>query len=146
MREHQIQIFLGEWETAKPEIHKVRFEVFIQEQGIDASAEWDEFDSISHHIIARLDKSAIGTARIVPQNREIAKIGRVAVLKKFRNRGFGRQIMQFALQKAKEFNFRNVHLHAQVTAVPFYRALGFIETGSQFYEENILHQKMLKSI
>ena len=69
----------GEWASS------IRRSVFVQEQGIDESEEWDEHDSVSTHVLAWLGDKPVGTARLLPEG----KIGRMAVLPEFRSQGIG---------------------------------------------------------
>ena len=59
---------------------KLRFEVFVDEQGVPPEIERDAYDEIALHLLATEGDRALGTARVLP-NGEIGKIGRVCVIK-----------------------------------------------------------------
>ena len=116
--------------------------MFIEEQEVPEALEWDEFDNTSSHFLAMLDDSAVATARLMPNG----QIGRMAVLAEYRNKGLGRQLLQFVLQQAKKNKLKKVHLHAQTNALAFYEKQGFTTSSEIFYEANIPHREMLKEI
>jgi predicted GNAT family N-acyltransferase len=127
------------WEKALPLARPVREEVFIEEQRVPIELEWDEWDERSDHAVARdMSGRAIGTARLLPDGR----IGRMAVLRKWRGRGVGAALMEALLQQARERSLSEVTLHAQTQAAGFYRRFGFIERGGEFLEAGIPHVEM----
>ena len=78
----------------------------------------------------------MATGRLLPDGH----IGRMAVLKDWRNRGIGGLMLQKLIERAKARGDREVALSAQVHAVPFYRAHGFVAEGSEYLEAGIRHQ------
>ena len=122
----------GEWASS------IRRSVFVQEQGIDESEEWDEHDSVSTHVLAWLGDKPVGTARLLPEG----KIGRMAVLPEFRSRGIGSAMLQALLAVAKEQNLPQVRLSAQQQAIEFYSRHGFSPLGDAHTEVGIPHQWM----
>ena len=132
------RIELLSWEEARRHASPIRFTVFCEEQGVPREIELDEQDSRCIHAIAYEGVHAIGTARLLPDGH----IGRMAVLKGWRNRGVGGLMLQKLMERAKARGDREVALSAQVHAVPFYRAHGFVEEGSEYLEAGIRHQAM----
>ncbi len=125
----------------------VRKEVFIQEQGVSELEEFDVFDITSAHFLAsdRTGK-ACGTARWRKTENGI-KLERFAVLKAYRKQGVGALLLQKILEdiaQFPEFLPQTIYLHAQTTAVDFYRKFGFQQVGELFYECEIPHFKMEK--
>ena len=116
----------------------IRFAVFVEEQGVPREIELDEMDAACIHALAYLDGKAIGTGRLLPDGH----IGRMAVLKDWRNRGIGGLMLTRLLERAKERGQPQVALSAQIHAVPFYRAHGFVEEGGEYLEAGIRHQAM----
>jgi predicted GNAT family N-acyltransferase len=131
-------IKLLSWDEARAHASPIRFTVFCEEQGVPREIELDEQDSGSIHAIAYEGTHAVGTARLLPDGH----IGRMAVLKEWRNRGVGSLMLQRLIERAKARGYREVALSAQVHAVPFYRAHGFLEEGSEYLEAGIRHQAM----
>lgn len=127
------------YESGLPDLRRVREAVFVQEQGVPLALEWDELDPLCHHVIARDgDGQAIGTGRLTPKH----TIGRMAVLPDWRGRGVGDAMLQALLGQAGNLGWREVSLHAQVSAIEFYARHGFLPFGERFEEAGIDHQSM----
>lgn len=121
------------------DLHAVRNAVFVAEQNIPHEVEWDELDRHSVHLIARDNRhNPIGTGRLTPDR----KIGRMAVLKAWRNQGVGQSLMSALLYEAQKRGWPEVSLNAQVSAVGFYEQFGFAKEGEMFIEAGIPHQAM----
>jgi len=126
----------GEWAST------IRRSVFVQEQGIDESEEWDEHDADSSHVVAWLGERPVGTARLLPEG----KIGRMAVLPEFRSRGIGSAMLLAMLAVAKEKKLPQVRLSAQQQAIGFYSRHGFVPLGEPHMEVGIAHQWMVLNL
>ena len=127
------------WDDAGRALSAVRNAVFVDEMGIDASLEDDGQDTRCWHVQARdQDGHTIGAGRLDPDGR----IGRMAVLPGWRDRGVGNAMLQALLRQARSAGRGDVFLHAQVDAVPFYQRNGFTAEGPRFHEAGITHQTM----
>lgn len=126
----------------KNDIRNIRDEVFIKEQNIDKSIEFDGKDDEALHVLIYSENKAIATGRILSDGR----IGRVAVLKEFRKKGLGLEIVSSLVNQAKKKNFEKVYLDSQEDAIIFYEKLGFELSGKMFIKANINHQTMIKSL
>lgn len=126
----------GEWASS------IRRSVFVEEQGIDESEEWDEHDPVSVHAVAWLNQTPVGTARLLNNG----KIGRMAVLPEFRSQGIGSAMLLALLAVAKERNLLQVRLSAQQQAVEFYSRHGFASFGEPHIEVGIAHQWMVLNL
>jgi predicted GNAT family N-acyltransferase len=124
----------------------VRRDVFIDEQNIAEEEEYDGLDNDCLQFIARSGLKIIGTARVRFLSPEHAKIERMAVLKQFRRQGIGMRILACIEEELKGRQVTEAVLHAQMIAVPFYKACGFTAIGSTFYEAGIEHIKMQKRL
>jgi predicted GNAT family N-acyltransferase len=136
--EPQIECVLAAWAVDRPVLERIRREVFIREQEIPESEEWDGEDAGSVHVLARLNRDPVGTGRLEPAG----KIGRIAVIAGMRGRGIGTRILLRLLDEARRLGIREPYLHAQVQAVPFYERLGFSCRGDVFDEAGIPHVRM----
>jgi predicted GNAT family N-acyltransferase len=126
--------------------YSVRRQVFIVEQQIAENEEWDGLDDTALHFIALDGELVVGTARVRFPSAGYAKIERMAVLKPFRLQGFGRSILVCIEGELKKRRIGQAVLHAQVTAIPFYRFCGYEESGPIFLEADIEHVKMHKRL
>jgi predicted GNAT family N-acyltransferase len=119
----------------------IRRRVFQEEQGVPEAEEFDADDELATHVLAAMEADAVGTGRIVFRS-DHAKIGRMAVLHAWRRRGVGRALLRKLLHIAAERKVERIVLHAQVQAIPFYEASGFVVVGEEFEEAGIPHRKM----
>jgi predicted GNAT family N-acyltransferase len=121
---------------------QVRRLVFVEEQGISEEIELDDYDREALHMVVQYGKRIIGTARVIFPTPGVAKIERMAILKTFRRKGIGSKIISFINGKLMSRRISRVIIHAQCSAIPFYKSCGFIESGGLFYEAGIPHVKM----
>jgi len=120
----------------------VREQVFVQEQGVSEDLEYDGFDSEALHMVVKDGNRVIGTARVRFPTTNQAKIERMAILKPFRRRGIGSNIISFLKEDLKSRQIEHVILHAQCTVTEFYKSCGFEETGLPFWDAGIRHIEM----
>ncbi|MSQ55313.1 MAG: GNAT family N-acetyltransferase [Betaproteobacteria bacterium] len=131
-------IKLLSWKEAREDAAPIRFEVFVEEQGVPRDIELDEHDETSLHAVAFEDDAAVATGRLLPDGH----IGRMAVLAAWRGRGVGSRILLQLIDAARARGDAHVALSAQVQAVPFYRNHGFIEEGEEYLDAGIRHRAM----
>jgi predicted GNAT family N-acyltransferase len=136
------RIELMSWEEARAQASPIRFTVFCEEQGVPREIELDEHDAVSVHALVFDEGKPVATGRLLPDGH----IGRMAVLKDWRNRGLGGLMLQRLIEKARERGDKRIVLSAQVHAVPFYRAHGFVPQGSEYMEAGIRHQEMVRRL
>ncbi|WP_440894989.1 GNAT family N-acetyltransferase [Amphibacillus sp. Q70] len=129
----------------KQDAFSVRDQVFIEEQGVDPEVEHDSCDEHSIHIVGYLEEHPIAAGR-VQVVADKGKIQRVAILKPYRNQGYGKQLMLAIEQILKKNNINSTYLNAQSHAVPFYQAIGFKVSSQPFYEAGIEHVTMNKRV
>lgn len=122
------------------EIFEVRRKVFVIEQEVDPEEEYDEFEETSRHFLAKYDGTVCGTCRI-RKTANGMKLERFAVLKTYRSKGVGGELLKRCLAELKDSQ-EKVYLHAQLHAIPFYEKYGFCTFGPQFEEAGIQHFKM----
>lgn len=120
----------------------VRFRVFVKEQNVPREIELDADDQRAVHFLAFIAGRAVGTARVVFNGKQ-AKVGRMAVLKSFRKKGVGRELLEQSLKLAWKKGVKSIILHAQVPVVGFYGKRGFQCVGRTFMEAGIPHRKMI---
>jgi len=135
------RIEIMSWEQAQPVAGPIRFSIFVGEQNVPQGIELDDKDAECTHAIAYdADGKAIGTGRLLPDGH----IGRMAVVKEWRRRGVGADILSALTEEARKQGHKEVVLSAQLQAAEFYREHGFVAEGKVYEEAGILHQKMLK--
>ncbi|MFC3880239.1 GNAT family N-acetyltransferase [Algoriphagus namhaensis] len=122
----------------------IRREVFVDEQGVDANMEYDQFESSASHFLARLDGVPVGAARWRVTSSGV-KLERFAVTKENRGKGIGQKLVKAVLEDIDsdpKMSKMKKYLHAQIKAVSLYTNFGFEKVGNIFEECNILHYQM----
>ena len=139
-----IAIETQSWVVARDAAYAIRYAVFVEEQGIPVELEIDDYDPIAEHALAFVDGQCVATARIYldEQDPSKAKIGRMAVLKDFREQGIGTALLGEVIRAGMMQGASVFELHAQQSAVPFYAKLQFKPDGAIFDEVGIPHQCM----
>lgn len=134
---------LARWRDDAASLRAIREAVFIVEQAIPASLEWDAADAACLHALAEDDAGApVGCARLLGDG----SIGRVAVLAPWRGRGVGDALMRALIDAARAAGHPRVTLHAQVHACGFYARLGFVAVGDDYEEAGIPHRTMARAL
>ena len=125
--------------TYEAELRFIRESVFIKEQSVPESLEWDGLDADATHLIAiDYQHHALGCGRIVNQN----SIGRMAVLQEKRGLGIGLSLLNAAVEHCREQGQMLVKLSAQMHAVAFYEKSGFTVNSAPYLDANIWHVDM----
>ena len=129
-------------DEAKALAFAIRLRVFVSEQGVPRDVELDDDDERAIHFLATISARPVGTARLVMHGKK-AKIGRMAVLKKYRRKGIGAALLKRGIAAAKSRGARTIFLHAQVPVIEFYEKMGFRCVGPGFDEAGIAHRQMI---
>ncbi|GLW63177.1 acetyltransferase [Actinomadura rubrobrunea] len=139
----EISLVTGPQERADAE--KIRFRVFVDEQGVPPELELDEHDADADHFLARVDGRPVGTVRMVRRD-GTGVLGRLAVLPESRGAGLGAALVRAVERHAREAGLRSVELHAQTSARGFYERLGYEAYGEEDIEVGIPHIWMRKRL
>ena len=124
---------------------RLRWTVFVEEQGVRPSLEKDEHDERDAvHALALIDGIPAGTGRFIFEEPGLAKIQRMAVIDDVRGQGVGRALLAFLEQEASRRGARAFTLGAQVSARPFYEKAGYSAQGPVFDDAGIPHVRMDK--
>jgi predicted GNAT family N-acyltransferase len=134
----EVRLSLCDWTQAGARVMPLRVEVFVQEQGVPADMELDEFDPVSLHAVCESAGRVIGTGRLLPDGH----IGRLAVACDWRGRGVGGRVLEALVAEAARRGLAEAVLHAQVQAEAFYLRHGFVADGPVFDEAGIPHRLM----
>lgn len=123
----------------------LRITVFVEEQGfVD---EVDEFDSVATHLVMYENEKPKATCRFyLKEDKETYMFGRLCVLKEYRGKSLGREMLKRVEEIVKEKNGKAIILHSQYHAKEFYEKCGFTQFGEIDYEQNKPHAWMRKEI
>ena len=142
-------VFVAEADEEREDAFAVRYDVFVDEQGVDEELEWDEHDepdAEATHLVAYDEGIVVGAARLRPYDDHTAKVERVVVAEDRRGEGWGERIMDAAEREARESGFSRVTLGAQVRVREFYESIGYRAVGEEFDDAGIPHVEMRKSL
>ncbi len=122
------------------EIVRARTEIFLMEQGI-ICRDFDGLDYDSLHCFLEQDGKIVAYLRAHHTDSETVKIGRVLSIT--HGHGHGARLLRESLSEVKKrMECKNITVNAQKHAQGFYEKLGFVVTGAEFLEENIVHVPM----
>jgi predicted GNAT family N-acyltransferase len=131
----------------------IREIVFIEEQSVPAHLERDDDDARAYHLLAVQNGHAIGTGRLVelsaPPEGEQGKwgrVGRMAVLQAARKHGVGAKLLNALEAEARKRKIDGIMLHAQLSAMDFYKRYGYEPHGAVFEEAGMPHLEMKKRL
>ena len=133
-----IEIQIVDWHNQQDALKAIRKSVFIDEQHVAEELEWDGRDTECTQFLATIDSTPVATARLTSEG----QIGRMAVLKNFRGKGFGSKLLAAVIEQAKHAGHKQVFLHAQVSVIEFYQHHGFTAYGDVFIDAGIEHRSM----
>ena len=125
---------------------RLRWTVFIEEQGVPPSFETDSRDRTDAvHALALLDGVPCGAGRFVIDKDGTARIGRMVVIDDVRRRGVGRAVLKFLETEARRRGATKFALSAQVRARGFYERAGYSAVGREYDDgTRIMHVAMDK--
>ncbi|MGW1637270.1 GNAT family N-acetyltransferase [Streptomyces lavendulae] len=135
--------------------YAVRTDVFVVEQSVPESIEYDAYDAVAVHVLAvGPDGEALGTGRLLhgPEalgktgSPEIGSLGRLAVRKSARGLGVGVALVRAIEAEAAGLGLTAVDLGAQTHATGFYERLGYVAYGPEFQDAGIPHRSMRRSL
>jgi predicted GNAT family N-acyltransferase len=130
---------------------QIRRIVFVEEQGVPKNLEMDELEPECTHFLAWSDDAhdlerAVGTARLWVDPGGVAKAQRVAVLAGARGLGVGRVLMCALEEETRARGIATLILGAQISAQPFYEAIGYLAYGDEFDDAGIPHRMMRRNL
>lgn len=127
-------------------LHALRWQVFVEEQGVPPELESDDLDETACLALAWADGDAVGTGRVAMLDGGEARVGRMAVRADVRRRGVGGRVLLFLEETAAAEGAVEITLHAQRYVSAFYLAHGYAEEGEPFEEAGIEHILMRKQL
>ena len=138
-----MKVLTSDWSSSQAQLTFVRKQVFIIEHGFDDADEWDQQDTEATHFIA-FGTTAVpmGVCRLTSQG----QIGHLAVLANYRHQGYGKMLLNRAVQVAREMQIQQIFLHTMVEAQTFFQAHGFHTDGRIFFEAGKPHVKMTRQL
>ena len=128
------------------DILQLREEVFQIEQNC-IYKDIDDKDKKCYHLMLYNDNELVAYCRLVPVGISYdgyVSIGRVVSKTNYRKAGYGKQLMEKAMEKiAQVFPYLPVKISAQLYLQKFYESYGFIAEGEWYMEDEIPHIAMV---
>jgi len=125
--------------------YTVRMKVFVDEQNVPAELELDEYDPEATHFIGCEDSQVIAASRL-RYVEEYGKLERICILKEFRGKSYGKQLIGTMEEEIKNQGYHKAKLNAQTYAEGFYRKLGYETVSGEFMDTGIPHVTMVKNL
>lgn len=120
---------------------RIREEVFIKEQKF--KDEFDKIDLIAKHVLMFYNNEAIANLRYYyDEDKKAYIIGRICVLKEYRNNNIGSILIKYVESKIKG----KIIIGAQEQALNFYLTLGYVNSNDVYYDEGVKHIYVYKEI
>ena len=124
------------------ELLRVRSEVFVVEQNC-VYQDLDDDDQKSIHLWLTVANKVVALARVCPAGTHMKEVSIGRVITTERGKGYGKQIMLYAIEAAKEhFNAKKIDIEAQEYAKGFYESVGFRQSSETFMLDGIPHIRM----
>ena len=125
-------------------ILQLRTEIFVVEQDC-VFQDMDGKDQKALHVLGIYNHKIVAYARLFEAGDyyEFASIGRVVINQIYRNKKWGNNLMQYAIDVIKnQLGTRQITIGAQLYLEDFYKKQGFIRTSDIYLEDNIKHIEM----
>ncbi|MCK5283654.1 MAG: GNAT family N-acetyltransferase [Nanoarchaeota archaeon] len=124
------------------DVFKIRDIVFIKGQKVPKERDRGKLDNYADnyakHFIVLYNNRHIGCARVRFLNNK-AKLERMAILKKYRRKGFGKQLLKHLISYCKRNKVKEIYCHAQYYIRNYYKSCGFKQRGKTFMDANMKH-------
>jgi predicted GNAT family N-acyltransferase len=142
-------------EQEMPLVHAIRREVFVEEQGVPEEDEWDDLDPACVHLLALGGEGEpLGTARLIHGEQALkitgregtVLLGRLAVRQAARGLGLGVALVRAVEAEGLRLGAVELELHAQTSALGFYRRLGYAAHGGEYLDVGIPHRTMSRPL
>lgn len=146
---------VADGETDRAACFAVRRQVFVIEQSVPESIEYDAYDAGAVHLLAEgPDGKPLGTGRLLygpdvlgkTGSPEVGSLGRLAVSAAARGLGVGAALVRAIEAEAGRLGLTAVDLGAQTHALGFYERLGYLAYGPEFQEAGIPHRAMRRHL
>lgn len=138
-------------EITSKETYEIRLAVL--RSGIELPYRFKEdFEENTFHLGAFYDNELVGIATFINNCMDDFKedqyqLRGMATLTKVRGKGFGKKIIEAAIEKLKAKKVNVLWCNARKEAIPFYEKLKFIKKGEEFLVDKVgIHSKMYTHI
>lgn len=130
------------------ELVQLRYKILLEPLGLKfLDAHRDQEANFVHvGCVESLDDRLMGGLLMVPLNNEEIRMMQVVVDTKYQGEGIGKELVKYAMKRAKEAGYSRLIMHAMLSVVNFYEKLGFKQEGEIFEERGITFARMVKEL
>jgi GNAT superfamily N-acetyltransferase len=128
------------------QVWQLREDILRQPLGLSLKDEDLGGDAADTIFAAVQQEKLIGCVMMHTIDEDYVKLRQMAVLPDAQGLGVGRMLVEAAGNWARENGFKEIVMHARITAAGFYEKLGYHVRGAEFTEVNIPHIVMYKSV
>lgn len=125
--------------------YAVRQTVFVDEQRVPPELEIDDLEDKAIHFVGYQGEQPIAAGRVRLVD-DYGKLERVCVLKEFRGKSFGKQMINEMERVIANKGLYKAKLNAQTHAEEFYKSIGYQTISDEFMDAGIPHVTMVKSL
>ncbi|HVS95410.1 MAG TPA: GNAT family N-acetyltransferase [Puia sp.] len=124
----------------------LRNEILRKPLGLQFSRE--ELDAEKNDVLmgAFEDDRLLGCCLLTRIDSATVRLRQMAVPSGMQGKGIGRALMIFAENIARDLGYKKLCMHARLTAIGFYKKLGYCVIGEEFTEVTIPHYIMEKAL
>ncbi|MFD1852101.1 GNAT family N-acetyltransferase [Oceanobacillus bengalensis] len=140
-----MNIKVVETKEEREQAYQVRMKVFVEEQKVPEELELDELEDTAIHFLGLEDEHPVVASRLRFVD-EYGKLERICVLKEYRGKSYGKDIIQAMELAAIRKGYKKSKLNAQTHAEEFYKKLGYKTISSEFMDAGIPHVTMVKEL
>lgn len=124
----------------------LRYQILRQPLGLNFSNEELEKEKNDLLIAAFDDDDMLGCCMLTEKNSQTLRIRQMAVQNNLQGKGIGASLMSFVENLARDKGYKQLMMHARVTAIGFYEKFGYKVSSDQFTEVGIPHHVMEKAL
>lgn len=124
--------------------HRIRHQVFVDEQGLFNGTDVDAHDPDAVHILGSWDREIVGVVRafVLDEAAGLWQGDRLAVLPDYRIRNVGKPLVKFAVATAAQRGGNLMVAHIQLPNVAFFERIGWYKHGDVETYVGVAHQPM----
>ena len=122
-------------------VRDIRESVFYDGLGISKQKLFDKNDESCDHFLIFDGQKIVGSVRMLSMEK-IVKLERMAILKDFRTKNYGRNCILQLKEYYSKIGFSQIILDSIYSVREFYKKCGFIEEGNVFQRVGIDHIRM----
>nr|WP_038023161.1 GNAT family N-acetyltransferase [Tetragenococcus muriaticus] len=141
------QTYFGNNTWIRAAAYYLRYQVFVLEQKIAPSLEFDEKTNTIHNYLVVLNqKEPVATIRFDIYKNHTISPDRFCVAKSVRNQGIGSSLLNDFEKKALGLGYKYSLLSAEKQAIPFYQKNGYQIASEEYLEDGIFCVQMKKTL